>query len=68
MKIPKRTLADIRNDIERTKGNITEVSNGTLFTEKDKEILLPKYNKILENLKKEELLNLPVIAPETIIG
>ena len=66
MKKSTRTLADIRNDIIRTEGNL-EAINRHPFTEEDRAILSPKYSSILKKLKEEESIhNSPVIDPETV--
>ena len=54
MKIPKqRTIIDIRNELVRTRANIATI-NDHLFSEEDREVLLPWYQNRLKQLEREE--------------
>ena len=66
MKIQTRTLTDIRNELVRTRENIAAI-NDHLFSEKDREILLPWYEKRLKELEHEEkIYRMPVTDPQVI--
>ena len=65
----RRTPEIIKSDINRVKANIEQVQNMNLFTDKDTEILIPRYQGYLEEFKKElaafvNAAQLEVIDPE----
>ena len=54
MKIPPRTLRDIRNEIFRVRGNIDALQKNSLFSDDDRAILVPRYSAHLKKLEEEE--------------
>lgn len=66
MKFQTRTLTDIRNELVRTRANL-ETIKGHLFSEEDREILLPWYDNRLKELEQEEkIFRMPVVDPQVI--
>jgi hypothetical protein len=62
----KRTLIDIQNEITRTRGNL-EAINRHPFSEKDREILEPKYQADIARLQKEEKLHKTEVVDPKIV-
>ena len=56
MKRPPRTLTDVRNELVRTRANIKALYNDSVFSDKDRDILVPRYKALLKKLEEEEKL------------
>ena len=54
MKIPPRTLRDVRNEIFRVRGNLDALQKNSLFSDEDRAILVPRYSALLKKLEEEE--------------
>lgn len=66
--LERRTPEIVKSDINRVKANIEQVQKMDLFTDKDREILVPRYQGYLEAFQKElaALVNaaqIEVVAP-----